>query len=231
METTKAQPMIQKLRDRAIFFREFFSRFETTGSLIPSSRFVAQTITRQLSQRGEEPIRILECGPGTGPFTDRIVRMLRPGDSFDIVEVNESFVRVLRRRLETEPHWQAVADLTTIHSMPLQEFSPSEPYDFIISGLPHINFPTAIVEDILSSYVRLLKPGGTLSYFEYMHIRPIRKVLTLGADRKRVREVDYLMNQHLTQHLVSRDSVVRNFPPAWIQHATAQRNGNSAAGE
>lgn len=223
--------MIQKLRDRAIFFREFFSRFETTGSLIPSSRYVAQAITRQLSQRGGEPIRVLECGPGTGPFTDRIVRMLRPGDTFDIVELNESFVRVLRRRFETEPHWQAVTELTTIHSMPLQGFSPSEAYDFIISGLPHINFPTTIVEDILSSYERLLKPGGTLSYFEYMHIRPIRKVLTLGTDRKRVREVDHLMNQHLARHLVCRDSILRNAPPAWIQHATAQKNGNSIAGK
>jgi len=223
--------MIQKLRDRAIFFREFFSRFETTGSLIPSSRFVAQAITRQLSQRGEEPIRVLECGPGTGPFTDRIVRMLRPGDAFDIVELNESFVRVLRRRFKTELHWQAVADLTAIHSMPLQEFCPDRPYDFIISGLPHINFPTAIVDDILLSYVRLLKPGGTLSYFEYMHIRPIRKVLTLGTDRQRVREVDYLMNQHLDRHLVCRDSVLRNAPPAWIQHATARRNGERTAVE
>ncbi|MHC4878337.1 MAG: class I SAM-dependent methyltransferase [Planctomycetota bacterium] len=213
--------MYQLLRDRAIFFREFVSRFETTGSLIPSSRFLAKAITRRLAQRGDAPIRVLECGPGTGPFTDRIVRLLRPGDTFDIVELNASFVEVLRRRFQSAPHWSAVSDLTEIHQLPLQEFTPDRQYDFIISGLPHINFPTNIVDDILSSYLRLLRPGGTISYFEYMYIRPIRKFATLGSDRKRVADVDRQMNAHLAAHQVERDSIGLNFPPAWVQHATA----------
>jgi phosphatidylethanolamine/phosphatidyl-N-methylethanolamine N-methyltransferase len=210
--------MMRSLRNTAVFFREFCGRFETTGSIVPSSQFLARAITRHLAERGPNPIRVLECGAGTGAFTNQIVKYLRPNDRFDVVEMNESFVRTLENRFATEPHWQAVKDITQIHQMPLQQFTPSEPYDYIISGLPHINFPEWLVEEILACYDRLLKPNGKLSYFEYMYIRPIRKAVTLGKGRQRVRGVDQLMKSHLNRHTVCRDSILLNFPPAWVQH-------------
>src|SRR5579862_3830235 len=213
-------PMLRRFRDAALFFREFCGRFETTGSIVPSSRFLARAITRHVARRGAEPIRILECGPGTGALTNQIVGHLRSNDTFDIVELNGSFVSALRSRFATDRRWRAVAGITTIHQLPLQEFSPPAPYDFIISGLPHINFPERTVSEILACYSRLLKPGGMLSYFEYMYIRPIRKAVTLGSDRGRVKGVDSLMNSHLGKHGVGRDSIVLNFPPAWVQHTT-----------
>jgi phospholipid N-methyltransferase len=209
------------LRDSFLFFREFCNRFETTGSMIPSSRFLARAITRPLSRRGGAPLRVLECGPGTGAFTDEIVGYLKPQDSFDVVELNGSFVRSLKRRLAADGRWQAVAGLTTVHHLPLQKFQPTAPYDFVISGLPHVNFPERTLAEILACYLRLLKPGGTLSYFEYMYIRPVRKALTLGVHSKRVRMVDSLMNAHLRRHRVHRDSILLNCPPAWVQHLIA----------
>ena len=212
--------MIQRLHNSALFFREFCSRFETTGSIVPSSRFLARAITRHVARRGAAPIRVLECGPGTGAFTNQIVNHLQPHDAFDVVELNGAFVAVLRSRFATDCRWQAAAGVTTIHNLPLQAFAPPAPYDFIISGLPHINFPERIVEEIIGCYSRVLKPGGMLSYFEYMYIRPLRKTVTFGVDRRRVREVDSLMKAHLQKHFVSRDSIFLNLPPAWVQHLT-----------
>ena len=160
--------MLQTLKQQATFVKQFGTRFETTGSLMPSSRFVAKAITRYVQQRGDAPIRILECGPGTGPFSDCIVRLLRPGDAYHLVELNENFVDILRQRFTREAHWSRVREMAEIFELPLQDFSPDEKYDFIISGLPHINFPTNVVEEITAAYFELLKPGGMLSYFEYM---------------------------------------------------------------
>ena len=215
--------MLRFLRDQFVFLREFGSRFETTGSILPSSRFLARAITRYLSQRGDAPIRVLECGPGTGAFTDQIVQHLRAGDRFDLVELNEAFVGVLKKRFAAETHWQAVADLSEIHQLPLQELDDPKnddpaPYDFIISGLPHVNFPPAVVETITDSYFRLLKPGGTLSYFEYAYIRPIKKKVTLGATRQKIHGVDRIMAGYLQRHHLCRDNVFWNVPPAWVQH-------------
>jgi phospholipid N-methyltransferase len=214
----KNQPVF---KNQLVFLRQFGQQFETTGSLLPSSRFLAQAITRYLAQRGDAPIRVLECGPGTGAFTDQIVRQLRPGDQFDLVELNEAFVDVLQTRFATESAWQWVNDLAKIHQLPLQEFIDPTPYDFIISGLPHVNFPPAVVETITTSYFRLLKPGGTLSYFEYMYIRPLKKKLAWGATRRQIHAVDKILAGHLQDNLLCRDSVFCNVPPAWVQHLRA----------
>ncbi|MBC18744.1 MAG: hypothetical protein CMJ74_00600 [Planctomycetaceae bacterium] len=210
--------MRSKLRQQATFVKQFGSRFETTGSLIPSSRFLARAITRYVQQRDDAAIRVLECGPGTGPFTDRIVRLLTPGDAYHLVELNEHFVEVLHERFAHEPHWQQAAEMSEIYQLPLQDFEPKEKYDFIISGLPHVNFPTAMVEAITAAYFNLLKPGGMLSYFEYMYVRPIRKMVTLGSDRQRIREVNTVMERHISGHRVRRESILLNVPPAWVQH-------------
>lgn len=210
--------MLRFLREQLVFLRQFGGKFETTGSLLPSSRFLAQAITRYLAQRGDAPIRVLECGPGTGAFTDQIVRHLRPGDHFDLVELNEAFVTVLEKRFASEPAWQSVVELSKIHQLPLQELNDQAPYDFIISGLPHVNFPPAVVEAITDTYFKLLKPGGTLSYFEYACIRPIKKAITLGATRKKIHGVDRIMAGYLKKYRLRRDTVLLNVPPAWAQH-------------
>jgi len=220
------------LKNQLTFLRQFGSQFETTGSLLPSSRFLARAITRYLAERGDAPIRVLECGPGTGAFTDQIVRHLRPGDHFDLVELNETFVDVLENRFATESHWQAVRDLAEIHQLPLQELgdedasgdcSDRQPYDFIISGLPHVNFPPAVVETITDAYFQFLKPGGTLSYFEYMFIRPLKKQITTGATRNKIHGVDRIMAAYLREHRIARDNVFLNVPPAWVQHLLVEK--------
>ena len=210
--------MLHALRERTAFLTQFGKQFKTTGSMVPSSRYLARAITRFLAERGDEPIRVLECGPGTGPFTDQIVQLLRPGDTFDLVELNDQFVQILNQKFERLPSWSEMAEQSTIHQLPLQEFKSEAPYDFIISGLPHINFPEDIVGEIMQSYFSLLKPQGVLSYFEYMYIRPIRTVATLGLDQKRVRAVDKIMEVHCDRYRIQRDQILGNFPPAWVQH-------------
>lgn len=216
------------LRNAAVFLKECGGRFETTGSLFPSSRFLGRAITRPLLTRPASPIRVLECGPGTGAFTELIVPHLRPGDVLDLVELNPSFVAILKERIRSDRRWRTAVPHTAIHSLPLQEFFPAERYDFIVSGLPHINFPASILAEIVECYHRLLKPGGRLSYFEYMYIRPMRRVATLGLDGPRIDQVDRLMNGLLAQYKASREEILLNFPPAWVRHLIRNASGGLA---
>lgn len=211
--------MFSSLKNQIAFFRQFRKRFETTGAVAPSSRFLAKSMTRFLADRDPaNPVRVLEIGPGTGPVTESIVSLLRAGDMFDLVELNEEFVRILKSRFETEPAWKAVQSLSQIHQLPVQEFQATEPYDFVISGLPLNNFPADLVAIISETYFRLLRPGGVLSYFEYMYVRPIRKVVTRGAERVRISAIDDTLRKHCQKNLISRDSIWINVPPAWVQH-------------
>src|SRR5271166_1810158 len=88
------------------FYQQFRRQYRNTGSILPSSRGLARALVSQVRRRCG-PARILEVGPGTGAVTDEILRALRPGDHFEIVEINADFVALLARRFEEEPLWRA----------------------------------------------------------------------------------------------------------------------------
>ncbi len=207
------------LSEYATFFREFRTRFETTGSIAPSSRFLASAMIAPLRNRpADAPVRILEIGPGTGAVTDYLVQQLRPGDTFDLVELNQVFADLLRSKFEREKHFRAIASQATVHVLPLQDFEATQPYDFVISGLPLNNFPADLVDEIFDAYFRLLAPGGVLSYFEYMYVRSIRKRLGKRVDRERLARIDGTMTRYVNSHRIRRDWIFVNLPPAWVQH-------------
>ena len=114
--------MFSALKNQAAFFRQFRQRFETTGAIAPSSRFLARSMTSFLAARDlSKPVRVLEIGPGTGPVTESIVKLLQPGDVFDLVELNEEFVSILKARFENERDWQRVRAQATIHQLPVHQ--------------------------------------------------------------------------------------------------------------
>ena len=205
------------LGDYRIFFREFRQTFQTTGAVLPSGRFLARSLTSFVAAPGQSR-RVLEVGPGTGAVTREIVRVLGPADQFDLVELNDRFVERLRQRFIEEPDFQQVADRSRVLHQGVETLPADQPYDLIVSGLPLNNFSVELVQTILTSLRRLLKPGGTLSFFEYIAIRHAKGIVSPKQDRERLRGITQALNELLVPHEIRRDWIWLNVPPAWVHH-------------
>jgi phospholipid N-methyltransferase len=206
-----------RLGDIALFFREFLGRTRTTGAIVPSGRFLAAALTRFIVQTAP-PRRILEVGPGTGAVTSHIVAALGPDDRLDLVEVNQRFVARLRQRFATEPRFIQAASRVRFFCCTVEEMPTEDAYDLIISGLPLNNFSVETVERILAAFHCLLRPGGTLSFFQYIALRRLKALCSDRKERVRLRGVGCAIHRLLEGHEIRRDWVWLNIPPAWAHH-------------
>ena len=212
--------MKRMLGEYATVLRECRRTYKTTGTVTPSSRFLARALSRYVRDGNSQPTgrRILEVGPGTGPVTRWIIDALGEQDRLDLVELNDTFVATLRRRFERDAPFRAVAGRTRILHRPVQELVGEPPYDLIISGLPLNNFEVDEVEQILDVLRRLVAPGGVVSFFEYIAIRKAKAAVSGRAQRQRLRGVARVVGDFLRQGEIRRDWILPNVPPAWVHH-------------
>jgi phospholipid N-methyltransferase len=199
------------------FFREFRRHGRDTGALLPSSPFLARALVSEL-RKPRGPATILEVGPGTGSVTREIIRFLLPDDHVDAVEINPQFVAILQRRFDQEWVFRCRRDQFHIIRSAVEELPGEGEYDFIVSGLPLNNFPVAQVREIFKAYNRLLKPGGTLTYFEYVLARQLKSPFVNRRERRRLYRVGRVMSSYIRSYQIRRERIFINVPPAIVRH-------------
>lgn len=203
------------------FWRQYRANFKHTGAVLPSGRSLGRALARHVRDRNcaaEQPLRILEVGPGTGAVTQHLAEALGPCDQLDLCELNSAFVEVLRGRLAQERPFVDVAARVRIFHQPVEQLAADAKYDRIISGLPLNNFQVSEVEHLLTLLPTLLAPGGTLSFFQYIGIRKVRSAVVGAADRERLRGIGRAMDDVLRRGEFERDHVWINVPPAYVHH-------------
>ncbi len=200
-----------------LFFKEFIRNFHTTGAVLPSGPWLCNALARYVGE-GDAPRRVLEVGPGTGVVTRRIVPRLGDEDHLDLVELNASFVKRLCYDFEHDSVLQPAANRVEMHQIPIQDLARERRYDVIVSGLPLNNFSAELVEKIFDTFTCLLKPGGTLSFFEYIAVRRIKALVSRGDERRRLRQIDGILSSMLDTHEIRRECIAANVLPAWVHH-------------
>jgi phosphatidylethanolamine/phosphatidyl-N-methylethanolamine N-methyltransferase len=214
---------MNRLTDYQTFLTQFLRNYETTGSIIPSGRALGNALCRHVGQ-GRSEQRILEAGPGTGAVTGCIIERMRRADHLWMVELNPAFAAHLRSAFREKASFREVADRCHLVEGSVQQLGPigawpeSDRFDLIISGLPLNNFSLENVRDILQAYAKLLKPGGVLSFFQYIFLRPARMLVSAGSERHRLRDVGEAIEGMLGEKEFAREWVWPNVPPAWVHH-------------
>ncbi|MFJ7905790.1 class I SAM-dependent methyltransferase [Kitasatospora sp. NPDC096204] len=212
--------------DHLLFLAEALHTFHDTGALAPSGPELVNALVVPVTSRPNRPISVLEVGAGTGVVTRRLARVLRPGDRLHVVEANPRFADRLREDPVLAARHPGVGlRLSACRVEELPECRPSAPdgarpeegsqrYDVIVSGLPFTNFEPARVRDILDLYLRLLVPGGELTYFGYLGTTMARTLTSGPRQGARHRAVVRLLRRFEAEHGLGRRTVWRNVPPA-----------------
>jgi phosphatidylethanolamine/phosphatidyl-N-methylethanolamine N-methyltransferase len=205
------------LREVRFFLNEFRNNWHLTGAIAPSSPWLARAISSPLQRRGSSPISILEAGPGTGAFTQIIRDFLKPGDQFDIFELNSRFYEHLVQMIKPDVLKEQGITCRILNE-DIRNLQSDNHYDFIISGIPLNNFDAETVAEILELLMNHLKPEGTLSYFEYNLLHEIKMQFLNTTDRLEAMRVRCTVKNFIDRHQVDCNQVWLNLPPARARH-------------
>jgi phosphatidylethanolamine/phosphatidyl-N-methylethanolamine N-methyltransferase len=216
-----------RFADYGIFLKQFLEQFHTTGAVMPSGKPLAAALCRFVGS-SPSPQRILEVGPGTGAVTTTLVERMRDEDHLCLIEINQTFVTHLKTAFAERPPLRAKAHRVDVVHGRLEDLTDDGRYDLIVSGLPLNNFSVAAVEQILDGFGRLLKPGGVLSFFEYIAMRSMKSLVSSKDERARLNAITGLLHRTLDGREIQRDWVWPNVPPAWVHHVKLRAADDSS---
>jgi phospholipid N-methyltransferase len=187
------------LREHASFLAAFLRAPFRTGSVAPSSRWLAARMVKEAGLAGARTV--VELGPGTGAITRAIVHGLESEALLLAVEFNPAFAAALARDY---PRALVVND--TAERLPaVLAAHGRDAADCVLSSLPFAAFPRAQQERLLDAALRALAPGGrfvTYAYLPAAWLGPGRSLRRLLASR--------------FPGLATTPVVWRNLPPAFV---------------
>ncbi|AUC86121.1 ribosomal RNA adenine dimethylase [Polaribacter sp. ALD11] len=155
------------------FFKEAVKNLKIVGTVVPSSRFLAN---RMLKEIDFSKVNVLvELGPGNGAITKHILNRLPPNAILICFEINNCFYKQL---LELK-HPQLVVVKSSAEKIK-EELSllGFDKTNHIVSSLPLTIIPDKISKEILNSSFDVLENGGTYIQFQYSlsYFKKLKKV-------------------------------------------------------
>jgi len=186
MNTNELKSDIQEI---FLFGVNFFKNPRRNGSLIPSSPFATEAILNGLDFSSIKTI--VELGPGTGVFTEEIVRRARPDTKIILVELEKTYLPMLHERFGD----RVIVENESAHL--LDEIAAKhnlEKIDIIISSVPFLT------DEIRAPFIEALKKqtgkGTILRFFTF--VPPIAKQV------------------YKDLRIQKKNFVLKNFPPLWV---------------
>jgi phospholipid N-methyltransferase len=185
------------------FLNHFLRSPSITGAVAPSSNQLADIITDVAQLHTAQ--MIIEFGPGTGVFTEKILEKKLETAKFFAIEINPDFVTATKLRC---PGIDVYHD-SAVHSRPYLEKYGVRHCDRILCGLPWASFPEKLQDDLLATIVDMLQEEGMFLTFAYLQ----GLVLPAGW---RFRKKLYATFSHVHTTPIA----WRNIPPAFVYCAT-----------
>ena len=141
------------------FFLAWLADPLRVGAVSPSSSALADAITAEITPRCAP---VIELGPGTGVFTQSLIRRGIPEDRLALIERGGAFARRLRNNFPRARvlHMDA-ARLAEV------ELFDGERAGAVVSGLPLLLIPPRKVMALLAAAFEQLRPDAAFYQFTY----------------------------------------------------------------
>ena len=148
---------------KSSFIKEFFDKKRMVGSVVPSSKFLAKKMLDHLSFDQAE--LIIELGPGTGVFTDRIIDKMGENSQLLVIELNDAFYRDLKKRITDKRVTIKNGSAADISNF-IDDMNHLKA-DCIISSLPLAVIPKTMRKRIVLDIKNHLNQDGQFIQFQY----------------------------------------------------------------
>ena len=189
------------IRDGVRFVRRFLNSPGSVGAILPSSRYLALTMVRDLHLTPGD--LVVEYGPGTGPMTKALhtLDIEHRGIDYLGIELDEKFHHALTHRFpDMDFHLGSVENVAQI----LRERGLGQA-KAIVSGLPFASLPTDVQRGVVDGTFDVLAEDGEFRTFQYVHAYRLK-----AAKRFRA------MMAERFHGFVRSTPVLRNVPPAYV---------------
>ncbi|HEY3322593.1 MAG TPA: methyltransferase domain-containing protein [Planctomycetota bacterium] len=198
------------------FLKQSIKEFRTVGAVAPSSMFLARGIARKLPAEIPDDYHVLEVGSGTGSVTGAIAKRMNGRGHLDLWELSPEFCTILRQRIAAEKDFDSMRSRIKVHEGDVRDLPKRPKFNAIVSGLPFSNFTADEVEGFLEHFRALLKPGGTLIWFEYVALRRLQSPFVSKARRERLKGVTTVTRNFIHRYHYKQEIISLNLPPARI---------------
>ncbi|MEK4426846.1 class I SAM-dependent methyltransferase [Solibacillus sp. FSL K6-1523] len=175
------------------FIFQYLLNPRKTGAVLPSSTYLAEKMVHSIDFKNAK--YIVELGPGTGVFTDQIMKNKMQHTVVLLIESNTDFCTLLKEKYKDEKNLIIING----SAEEINKYSKicNIPYvDYVVSGLPFASLPKDVSNTILNNTKKLLRKDGVFITFQYTLLKK-----------------DFI--HHYFKHIdITRE--YRNMPPAYV---------------
>lgn len=184
--------MEKKKSKQGKFLKAFLKKENSVGSIAPSSKFLVNKICNKIDFSTSSVI--VELGPGTGVFTEELLKRAKKDSHIILFELNQDFYKLLKRKFKDKRLHIYKENAENIQEV-LNKLG-IEQVDVIVSSLPLSILPDSVKNNIIEKCHFLLKKKGLFLQYQY----------SLSAK-------NYLKSKFKSFHLYF---TALNIPPAFI---------------
>ena len=181
------------------FIKEFLRHPTQVGAIAPSSPGLVSAMVDWFDW--DNARNIVEFGPGTGVFTEGILKKLHPDATFFAIERSSEMAAAAKARC---PNATIIEDSVT-NLGALCDQHEMDKIDAIICGLPWASFSESLQSDIFDAMLPRLHEGAQFATFAYW------QGVILPAGRRFSRRLKNAFDTVEHSH-----TVWRNLPPAFV---------------